>query len=193
MSAKFFSGLGDPNGVVFGDPGDAYFNRSGGPSTFWVKESGVNTNTGWVALTSGGLLQTLEASIIAPTGIPGGGFAVIPGLVVPVVVGVAGNSLLLHFTVSGFQNAAGNSTFFRLRVDGVPLPGGTAFSRPAGGGPNGTASAAMVAKVPALAAGAHVVDVEATTTGGTTTIDPTLGGAAANSQHGRLLVEEVNV
>lgn len=47
--ARHFSGVGDPNGVVFGDPGDIYQDETGGAtSTFWTKESGVATNTGWV-------------------------------------------------------------------------------------------------------------------------------------------------
>lgn len=44
------SGVGSPNGVVVGNPGDYYTNKSGGANTtLWVKESGVGTNTGWVA------------------------------------------------------------------------------------------------------------------------------------------------
>jgi hypothetical protein len=44
------SGNGSPNDVVIGSPGDIYTNRSGGANTtLWVKESGVDTNTGWVA------------------------------------------------------------------------------------------------------------------------------------------------
>lgn len=43
-------GTGDPNGVVTGSPGNVYLNRSGGANTtIWIKESGVNTSTGWVA------------------------------------------------------------------------------------------------------------------------------------------------
>jgi hypothetical protein len=48
--ALFSSGTGSPNGVVLGVPGDVYTNKSGGAgATWWVKESGSNTNTGWVA------------------------------------------------------------------------------------------------------------------------------------------------
>jgi hypothetical protein len=47
--ARQISGVGGPNGVVSGSPGDLYTNRSGGAATtLWVKESGVGTNTGWV-------------------------------------------------------------------------------------------------------------------------------------------------
>jgi hypothetical protein len=45
-----YSGSGTPNGVQTGTIGDMYVDRSGGAaSTLYVKESGVNTNTGWVA------------------------------------------------------------------------------------------------------------------------------------------------
>ena len=52
MSAQHFSGVGDPNGVVFGNPGDIYQDESPGTTTFWTKASGVGTATGWVALGS---------------------------------------------------------------------------------------------------------------------------------------------
>ncbi len=130
----------------------------------------------------------MSADVVVDTLIAGGGFALLPPLTIGIVIG-AGNALLVHFTVSGFQNSAGNSTFFRLRVDGVVFKG-TAFSRPAGGGPNGTASAAIVAKITGLAAGLHTVDIEADTTGGTTNINPV---TSPNEQHATLLVEEVNV
>lgn len=37
---------GDPNGVVIGNPGDEIFDTIGG--TFWWKESGNGTATGWI-------------------------------------------------------------------------------------------------------------------------------------------------
>ena len=41
-------GTGSPNGVVVGSPGDTYVDTNGGAgTTFWVKETGVNTDTGW--------------------------------------------------------------------------------------------------------------------------------------------------
>jgi hypothetical protein len=44
------SGVGSPNGVVVGSPGDMYLNTSGGAgTTLYIKESGSATNTGWVA------------------------------------------------------------------------------------------------------------------------------------------------
>jgi len=43
-------GEGDPNTVVTATPGSIYMNTLGGAGvTFWVKESGVGTNTGWIA------------------------------------------------------------------------------------------------------------------------------------------------
>jgi hypothetical protein len=43
------SGTGDPNGVVIGSQGDLYSRTDGGAgTTFYVKESGTATNTGWV-------------------------------------------------------------------------------------------------------------------------------------------------
>jgi hypothetical protein len=46
-----FIGTGSPNGVVTASPPATYRNRSGGAgTTLYVKESGVNTNTGWRAV-----------------------------------------------------------------------------------------------------------------------------------------------
>lgn len=44
------AGTGSPNGVVAGNPGDLYVSTAGGAgTTFYVKETGVGTNTGWAA------------------------------------------------------------------------------------------------------------------------------------------------
>jgi len=44
------SGIGTPEGVIVGSPGDLYTDANGGAAvTLWVKESGAATNTGWVA------------------------------------------------------------------------------------------------------------------------------------------------
>ena len=44
-----YVGSGSPNGVVTASPPALYLNRSGGAgTTLYVKESGTNTNTGWV-------------------------------------------------------------------------------------------------------------------------------------------------
>lgn len=43
------AGTGTPNGVVSGNPGDLYVSLAGGSgTTLYVKQSGANTNTGWV-------------------------------------------------------------------------------------------------------------------------------------------------
>ena len=43
------SGTGDPEGVITGSPGDLFSRTDGGAKTcFYVKESGVATNMGWV-------------------------------------------------------------------------------------------------------------------------------------------------
>lgn len=45
------AGTGTPNGVVLGNPGDLYVSLAGGSeTTLYVKQSGANTNTGWVGL-----------------------------------------------------------------------------------------------------------------------------------------------
>jgi len=47
--SMYSAGNVTPNGNIVGNPGDVYLNRTGGAGvTFWVKESGVGTNTGWV-------------------------------------------------------------------------------------------------------------------------------------------------
>ena len=50
LKGFLYSGAGSPNGVVTASPPALYLNRSGGAgTTLYVKESGTNTNTGWVA------------------------------------------------------------------------------------------------------------------------------------------------
>lgn len=45
-----YNGSGNPNTVVNAQVGSIYLNTAGGAiTTLWVKESGVGTNTGWVA------------------------------------------------------------------------------------------------------------------------------------------------
>lgn len=47
---KITSGSGSPNGVVTASPGALYLNVGGGSiNTLWVKESGTDTDTGWIA------------------------------------------------------------------------------------------------------------------------------------------------
>lgn len=44
------SDFGPPNGAITGSPGDLYTDKNGGVGvTLWVKESGIATDTGWVA------------------------------------------------------------------------------------------------------------------------------------------------
>lgn len=48
--ARIMDGYGTPEGVIFGSPADQWLRRDGGAGTcLYVKETGVNTNTGWVA------------------------------------------------------------------------------------------------------------------------------------------------
>jgi hypothetical protein len=50
LDERFTFGEGSPEGVVTANPGKIYINTDGGAgTTFWVKETGVNTNTGWDA------------------------------------------------------------------------------------------------------------------------------------------------
>lgn len=43
-------GVGSPEAVLVGNPGDLYVNTDGGAGiTLYVKETGVATDTGWVA------------------------------------------------------------------------------------------------------------------------------------------------
>ena len=148
--------------------------------------AGPTGPTGPTTPSGTGLLQTRVADIVADTTIPGGGFALLPPLTIPIVIS-AGSALLIHFTVSGLSNTDGNSTFFRLRVDGVVVKGAS-FSRATGGGRE---TAAIVAKITGLAAGAHTVDIQANTTGISTT--GIFAATQPNVDHGTLLVEEVNV
>jgi len=50
MTALHLSGSGDPNGVVFGNPGDVYQDTTG---SLWLKQSGSNTNTAWTQVSIG--------------------------------------------------------------------------------------------------------------------------------------------
>jgi hypothetical protein len=49
MKVSIYIGAGSPNSAVVGKPGDIYLNTSGGAgTTIYIKESGTNTNTGWI-------------------------------------------------------------------------------------------------------------------------------------------------
>lgn len=48
--AKVLTGTGTPEAAVVGSVGDLYTRKDGGANTtLYVKESGTNTNTGWIA------------------------------------------------------------------------------------------------------------------------------------------------
>lgn len=65
----FQSGSGTPEGAVTGSVGDIYTRTNGGANTtLYVKESGSATNTGWVALGSGGSMVYPGAGVPNSTG-----------------------------------------------------------------------------------------------------------------------------
>ena len=41
-------GVGSPEGVVIGNPGNSYLDSS--TNSFWFKETGTGTNVGWIQL-----------------------------------------------------------------------------------------------------------------------------------------------
>lgn len=49
-AAQLYSGVGSPEGGVFGNPGDLYQDETG---KVWAKGSGAGTNTGWQQLSTG--------------------------------------------------------------------------------------------------------------------------------------------
>lgn len=54
-SRQRFEGTGSPEGVVTASRGDTFYRTDGSTSTtFYVKETGDSTNTGWVAHGAGG-------------------------------------------------------------------------------------------------------------------------------------------
>lgn len=44
--SRIYEGSGSPNGVIVERPGALYLDSSG---LFWVKQTGIDTNTGWVS------------------------------------------------------------------------------------------------------------------------------------------------
>ena len=49
LRGLLFIGTGSPNGVITASPPALYLNLSGGAgTTLWIKETGSNTNVGWV-------------------------------------------------------------------------------------------------------------------------------------------------
>lgn len=66
--ARIFEGFGSPEGVKVGNMGDIYINRNGGSSTtMYSKETGFNTNTGWVAMGAGGSGGWADEEIFSAT------------------------------------------------------------------------------------------------------------------------------
>lgn len=50
LQTRIYSGNGVPNGLVQAAVGSIFLRRDGSVgTTFWVKESGGSSNTGWVA------------------------------------------------------------------------------------------------------------------------------------------------
>jgi hypothetical protein len=147
--------------------------------------TGSTGSTGPTGSSGAGLIQTQVADLTTDVA-NGGGSATL--LSVPIVV-TGGNSLLAHFTASGQNSGAGGSqTFFQLRIDGTVIKGAT-FTKGGGGGAGGDC-AAIVAKIPALAAGAHTVDVQWNPGAGVSSIN---AASNPNGNHATLLVEEVSV
>jgi hypothetical protein len=69
LAAQLYSGTGDPNGTVFGNPGDVYTDEAGGG--YWYKLSGANTNTNWTVFVLPDVIDTpgVQVDINVPTSI----------------------------------------------------------------------------------------------------------------------------
>jgi hypothetical protein len=66
--AEYFEGYGSPSGVVTANMGAIYLNLNGGASTsLYVKETGFNTNTGWVAYGAGSPSGWIDTQIFTAT------------------------------------------------------------------------------------------------------------------------------
>ena len=143
---KIIHGSGSPEGVVTADPTGFYLDIDGGPgATFWVKESGINTNTGWssttglpVGATEGGVL-TFAAGVpawdtanrLVPTGgTPGQLVAINASSDTALVDRDTSGNVTLPVDFSGGLQAIGNRT----------IPGGAM-------GPNGFMRQTVLAKV----------------------------------------------
>jgi hypothetical protein len=67
-----FGSAATPNGAITASPGAMYASTTGGASaTFWVKETGTNTNTGWIAYGAAGAggANTALSNLTNPTNI----------------------------------------------------------------------------------------------------------------------------
>lgn len=64
----FYSGNGNPNTVITASVGSIYSDSSGTTgTTFWIKETGTATNTGWVVCNTGGLQDLSSVLLIGHT------------------------------------------------------------------------------------------------------------------------------
>lgn len=155
----------NPNGTIFGSPGDIYSKNVGGVgSTFWIKESGVNTNTGWNPLTavdsksfSGALLgDQLALAVI-------GYFADVPNTSFLSTIGypVNTNSRNVILTVNVTANSLITATTFEIFKNNVATGISITVAALATGVQPSTTQALV------LVGGTDVTDLRATnTTGG---------------------------
>lgn len=103
MAVQDFSGSGDPNGAVVANPGDTYQNDTGGSgNTFWVKESGFATDTGWVPMSSSSLPDVIDNPGVSVT-------VIAPLISAPVVAGAPATEVTPN-----------DPAFPSLRVHGIP-------------------------------------------------------------------------
>lgn len=66
--SQLYEGFGSPEGIVTGSMGDRYINLNGGANTtYYSKESGFNTNTGWSAVGAGGSAGWANEQIFVST------------------------------------------------------------------------------------------------------------------------------
>lgn len=141
-----------------------------------------------------GLIQTRSADVTSAQTTLGGAFTTL--VTVPIMT-LAGSTLLVQFSASagivgGTNNLA--QTFYRLRLDGVVVKGAGTTAPPLSvSGSNREETAAIMARLTGLTAGAHVLDVEWATPGGGTTTSIINTDGNPDSQHGTLVVEEVTV
>jgi hypothetical protein len=107
-------------------------------------------------------------------------------LTLPIVTQV-GTRLLVHATASSSnQSLTGQSVFFRVTLDGVAQRAFANIVSLLGG--NTAQAGAVVLILTGLAAGAHTIELQWMTTGGTAQVRPI---AAANQEHASLLVQEL--
>ncbi len=108
----------DPNTFVTGSPGDYYLSTTGGAgATLWVKESGVSTNTGWVACSPGAIPGSPNALLFEN---PGGAGAITDAGLTAAPVDAFGRPIFRDV-----RTAAGTGAVWKQgawQTDGDPLP-----------------------------------------------------------------------